>query len=132
MFRKKLKGGALYMALIISIVTGIILSSFILIGHYNQKQVISHSVLTQLRLNLESGVQMAQSESFSTNLNNKWQKIYFNDDSIRIKKIKWGSFDVINVETKKGKLSLKQSGLYGTYSFKDTSIIIADNGRPIA
>jgi hypothetical protein len=132
MLRKKLKGGALYMALIISIVTGIILSSFIFIGHYNQRQVISHSISTQLQLNLESGVQMAQSETFSKTLNNKWQKIYFNDDSIRIKKLQWGAYNIINVETKKGKFSLRQNGLYGTYSLRDTSMIIADNGRPLA
>lgn len=132
MLKRKLKGGALYIALIVCVVIGIILSAFILIAHYDQRQVYSQSSYNQLKWNLSSGFNIAQSQDFSENLNNRWQKQEFNGDSIRIKKLQWGAYDLIIVESKNKHQYLKQAGLFGTAIAKDTAIMVADRGRPIS
>lgn len=131
MLRIKLNGGALYIALIISIVTGIILSVFILIGFYNQKQVLSQISFNQLRNNLNSAFNIAQSDYFQDYENNKWTSIGTDNDSIRIKKIQWGAYSLISTETKNNHYYLKQSGLYGTTATNDTALLVCDQGRAI-
>ncbi len=132
MFLKlKLKGGALYIALIISIVIGIVLSIFILIAYFNQRQVLARLALTQLHFNLKSGLSMAGSQNFSAALNNKWQALPFNEDSIRIKKLQWGCYELISVESKNRHHSLKEAALYGIAAAADTALVVADRSRPI-
>jgi hypothetical protein len=128
---KKLKGGALYIALIISIVIGIVLGVFILIAHFNQRQVISGLAITQLRMNLRSGLSMAGSESFSEAMNNTWQALPFNGDSLRIKKLQWGSYEVICVESKNNIHYLREAAIYGSALGSDTALLVCDRGRPI-
>jgi type II secretory pathway pseudopilin PulG len=131
MLKLKLKGGALYIALIISIVIGVILSVFILIGYFNQKQVISRQAYTQLLWNIQSAFQIAQSGGFAPEQNSIWIKNSFNDDSIKIKKLQWGSYNLVTVESKNRHQYVKQSGIFGMQSFKDTALMIAEVGRPI-
>ena len=132
MLTRKLKGGALYIALIISMVTGIILSVFILLASYNQRQVYSQAAYTQLTWNIQSGINMAWSDNFSEAQNNRWQIIGLNEDSVRIKKMLWGAYDLISVETKNRHQYLKQTGLFGSMGSKDTAIMVADLGRPLS
>jgi hypothetical protein len=129
MLRIRLKGGALYIALIICIIVGITLSFFILIAHFNQRKILSQAALEQLRFHLISGINMAQSSFFPESENNKWKAIQ--EDSIRIKKLQWGAYELISVEAKNAHTSLKESGIYGIYSSKDTAIMIAEKSRPI-
>ncbi len=131
MLKLKLKGGALYIALIISIVIGVILSVFILIAYFNQKQVISHVSYSQLIWNVESAFNIASSSGFTTEQNNKWIKNNFNDDSVKIKKLQWGAYNLIVAESKNRHQSFERSGLFGVSSFKDTALMIAEVGRPI-
>jgi hypothetical protein len=132
MLDKKLKGGALYIALIICMVTGITLSIFILIAHFNLKAVSSQMSMTQLKLNLQSGFNLAQSSYFDKNDNNKWKQTYYNEDSIRIKKMQWGAFLFISSETKNKQQYLKQCGLFGVSSLQDTALLVTDKGKPIS
>lgn len=127
---KKLKGGALYIALIISVITGIILSLFIVIASYNQRLVLSQSGLIQLQFNVQSGINLAQSAYFNEEMNNKWM-LLDNEDSIRIKKIQWGAYTIISSESKNKKQYTKTAALYGINISKDTAIVVADNGRPV-
>lgn len=131
MLRKKLKGGALYIALIISILIGTILSVFILLSNFNNRETISRLSYTQLQWNIESAFNIAQSESFIKEENYQWKKNSFNDDSIKIKKLQWGAYTLISAETKNRHQYLKQIGLFGINSFKDTALMMSDNGRPI-
>lgn len=126
----KLKGGALYIALIISVVTGIVLSVFILIAYFNQRQVLSALSLTQLEFNLESGLSMARSGYFSEQQNNRWLALG-NGDSLRIKKLQWGGYEIISAETKNRNRCLMKSGLYGVAASSDTALLITDRGRPV-
>ncbi|MDP1803214.1 MAG: hypothetical protein Q8L81_17765 [Bacteroidota bacterium] len=126
----KLKGGALYISLIICIVIGVTLSVFILIANFNQRTVAAQLLLTQLQFNLTTGLSIAQSSNFAySNNNNIWQQI--NEDSIKIKKIQWGAFESITVETKNRRQHLEQSGLYGIQASKDSALIIKEKTRPL-
>lgn len=131
MLNAKVKGGALYIALIISIVIGITLSIFILIGFYNQKQVLSQIGLQQLSDHLKSAFQIAQSEYFSEEENNRWIPIGSENDSVRIKTIQWGAYQLISTEAKNNHTYLKQCGLFGELLPKDTALLVCENGRPI-
>lgn len=131
MLSKKLKGGALYIALIISIVIGITLSMFILIGFYNQKQVLSQISLDQLHHNLASAFNIAQSEYFPEYENNRWVQIGTNADSIRIKKLQWGAYTIISTETKNLHQYKSKCGLYGVLASSDTAIVVTDQNYRI-
>lgn len=130
-FKHKLNGGALYIAIIVSIVIGVLLSMFILLAQYNQRNMIVFTQSTQLYYNLKSAFEIAQSNYFTSELNNKWFKNASNDDSIKIKKINWGSYLLIYAQTKNRHQSLSQAGLYGTYMNADTALMVSDNSRPI-
>lgn len=131
MLRKKLKGGALYIALIISILIGTILSVFILLSNFNNRETITRLSQTQLQWNLESAINLVQSESFVPAENYQWKKNEFNDDSIKIKKLQWGAFVLISAETKNRHQYLQKTGLFGINSFKDTALMVNDFGRPV-
>ncbi len=131
MLRKKLKGGALYIALIISILIGTILSVFILLSYFNHRETITRLSYTQLLWNIESAFNIAQSESFIPEDNYQWKKNTFNDDSIKIKKLQWGAFTLVATETKNRHQYIKKVGLFGISSFRDTAIMVSDVGRPI-
>jgi hypothetical protein len=127
----KLKGGALYIAIIVSIVIGVLLSMFVLLAHYNQRNVTVFTRSTQLYYNLKSAFEIAQSDYFTSELNGKWFKNSSNDDSIKIKKLNWGSFVLIQAITKNRHQTFSQAGLYGTFMNADTALMISDNSRPI-
>lgn len=131
LFSVKVKGGALYIAVLVSILIGITLSLFILIANYNQRNVTVFAQESQLYYNLKSGFQLAQSSYFSKEQNNRWIKNQENDDSIKIKKRNWGAYLIICTQTKNRHHALSQSGLYGTFMTADTGLMIADNSRPV-
>ncbi|WP_317897806.1 hypothetical protein [Aurantibacillus circumpalustris] len=130
-FRKKLKGGALYVSILVSIIIGVVLTFFILIAQYNQRNVTTYTQLTQLYYNLKSAFQIAQSAYFSPEQNYIWIKNQENDDSIRVKKLNWGAYLLISAETKNRHQYLSQAGIYGTYMSSDTGLLISDNSRPV-
>lgn len=127
----KLKGGALYIAVLISILIGITLSLFILFANYNQRNMTVFAQESQLYFNLKSGFQLAQSAYFSKEQNDRWIKNQENDDSIKIKKLNWGAYLLICTQTKNRHHSLSQSGLFGTYMTADTGLMVSDNSRPV-
>lgn len=130
-FAIKLKGGALYIAILVSIIIGIILCMFIMIANYNQRSVTVYSQTSQLYYNLQSAFEIAQSEYFTEEKNDQWIKNTLNDDSLRIKKIYWGAYLLITAQTKNRHQSISECGLYGTFMPSDTGLMISDNGRPV-
>ena len=128
-FQRKLKGGALYISILVSIIIGITLIFFIMIANYNQRTVTAFGQSSQLHYNLKSAFQMAQSAYFTDEKNYVWMKNQVNDDSIRIKKINWGAYLLVCAETKNRHHSLSQAGIFGTYMSADTGLIISDNSR---
>jgi len=130
-FRKKVKGGALYIAIIVSIIIGILLTMFILLAKYNNRNIIVFSQASQLQYNLKSAFEIAKSDYFGEEKNNTWFKNSFNDDSIKIKRFNWGAYLLIAVETKNRHHKLAKAGLYGTAMSSDTGLVTSDKGRPI-
>lgn len=131
MFKVKLKGGALYVSVIIAILVSIVLSLFILIAYYNVRSVQSQSSLNQLQLSLESGFEIAKSSYFSIEKNGVWQKLDYNNDSLQITKASWGCYTFIKVRAKNNHFKLEQAGLFGTTARADTALILAEQNRPV-
>jgi hypothetical protein len=128
---KKLKGGALYIAIMAGVIIGIILTMFILIAKYNQRTVTEFTQNSQLYYNLKSAFELARSEYLTDQSDHQWIKNFFNDDSIRVRKTYWGAYQVIIAETKNRHHYLSQTGIYGTPMSADTGIMVADNSRPM-
>jgi hypothetical protein len=127
----KVKGGALYISIIISVIIGVILTFFILISRYNQFTVTKFSQASQLQFNIKSAFEIARSDYFTEEKNDRWIKNQINDDSIRIKKISWGAYLAVAVQTKNRHQRLYQSSLLGTLSSPDTCLYVGDNTRPV-
>lgn len=130
-FQRQLQGGALYIAVLVSIVTGITLCLFILLARYNQRHITMFTQTAQLHYNLQSAFEIAQSAYFTKEKNNTWIKNTVNDDSIKIKKQQWGAYLIISAVTKNRHRYLSKSGLYGIAMSPDTGLLVADNSRPI-
>jgi hypothetical protein len=129
-FNGRVKGGALYISVIISCIIAVLLSLLLLLSRHNQRSVYGFASMTQLQYNLESGLQMAMSAYFNKGLNHAWLKNSVNDDSIRVKKVSWGAYLVIVTETKNPHQYLSRAGLYGGYMPADTGLLVSDNSRP--
>lgn len=128
----KLKGGALYIALIISILIGVMLSIFILIAWFNQKQVLSRIGTEQLRHNLITGLNYAQSSFFMDIDNGKWKKSEYGYDSIKVRARQWGGYFLISVDTKNSHQSQSKCGIFGCSVASDTALMIRDFPRPLS
>jgi hypothetical protein len=131
LLKHQVKGGALYIAIFISIIISVFLSLLIVLSYQNSRTTSNLIQTSQLYCHLNSALEIVQSSYFSDELNNHWIKSEFNDDSIRITKLNWGAYWLINAEAKNRHASLQQSGIYGTNMTPDTALMIADNGRPI-
>lgn len=131
MLRLKLKGGALYVAVIISILISIVLSLFIVLAYYNINSVQSQNSLNQLKYSLDSGFEIAESKFYNSGQSNTWQKMPYNNDSAKIKKLTWGCFTLINVNVKNAHFKLQKTGLFGSNDYKDTAIMVTEQNNPI-
>lgn len=127
----KVKGGALYIAIMVGIIIGIILVMFISLASFNQRTLTKHGQTSQLYFNLKSALEIAQSAYFTENNNGRWFKNTYNDDSIRVEKAYWGAYMLIVSETKNRHTSLYQAGLYGSAMSSDTGIVTSDKSRAI-
>jgi hypothetical protein len=127
----RMKGGALYIAILVSIMIGCTLSLFMMVSYHNQRQVSTFCQSAQLYLNLKSAFELAGSSYFNIAGNDTWIKNQVNDDSIRIKKMNWGAYLLISAETRNRHQSVSSSGLYGTFMSPDTGLFISENARPV-
>lgn len=131
MLRIKLKGGALYISIIISILISIVLSLFILIAYYNTRTIQTQNSLEQLQLSIESSFAIAQSDYYQDSYAVAWQKLPYNNDSVKVKKTHWGSYTLVDVNAKNSHFNLHQTGLYGGLATRDTALFITEQNRPI-
>lgn len=127
----RLKGGALYVSVIISILISIILSLFIVLAYYNTRSVQAKNSELQLQLSLESGFEMARSEYYTANAADTWQQMPYNNDSILMRKKAWGCYVLIDVKAKNAHFRLNRTGLFGTMAWRDTALVLAEQNRQI-
>jgi len=55
----------------------------------------------------------------------------YNTDSIRVKKMPWGCFTLIDVKAKNKHFNLQKTGLFGCAASSDTALLITDQNRPV-
>ncbi len=127
----RLKGGALYVSVIISILISIILSLFIVVAYYNTRSVQEQNSMMQLQLSLESGFEIARSEFYNEAGGGNWQQMPYNNDSIRVRKKVWGCYVLIDVKAKNAHFRLNKTGLFGTPAWRDTAMVLAEQNRQI-
>lgn len=127
----RLKGGALYVSVIISILISIILSLFIVVAYYNTRSVQAQNSMMQLQLGLESGFEIARSEYYTPANGGTWQQMPYNNDSILVRKKAWGCYLLIDVKAKNAHFRLNKTGLFGTQAWRDTAIVLAEQNRQI-
>jgi hypothetical protein len=127
----KLKGGALYIAIIISILISIVLSLFISLAYYNNQAILVHSSSSQLQLSVESGFEISKSSYFSSEKQNRWQKMPYNNDSVLVKNLQWGCYQLVSVFAKNTHHRLSKTGLFGSQATPDTALMVIEQNRPI-
>lgn len=127
----KLKGGALYIAIIISILISVVLTLFIVLAYHNIQTIQVQSSISQLELSLESGFELSKSSYFTKENQNRWQKIPYNNDSIIIKKLPWGCFQLISVSAKNAHHHLHKTGLFGGAATTDTALMVSEQDKSI-
>lgn len=127
----KLKGGALYIAIIISILISVVLTLFIVLAYHNIQSIQVQSSVSQLELSLESGFELSKSAYFAKESQNRWQKLPYNNDSIAIKKLQWGCFQLISVNAKNTHHYLNKTGLFGGAAATDTALMVSEQNKPI-
>ncbi|MDI9341676.1 MAG: hypothetical protein QM534_13985 [Sediminibacterium sp.] len=125
------KGGALYVAIFVSILITLFLSLMLLLSYQNGRTTIQYLQTGQLYTNLNSAFEMVQSAYFTETLNNRWLKNEFNDDSVRVRKSAWGAYWLVCAESKNRHQRVAQAGIYGMGMTPDTALMIVDNGRPL-
>jgi len=131
LIKVRVKGGALYISMMVGIVISVLLSMFILLAKFNQRQITNYVGSSQLYSNLKSALQIAQSDYFTEDKNNRWIKNENNDDSIKIKRSYWGAYYLIGTETKNRHQFLSHVRLYGSTMSSDTGLVVAENNRPL-
>lgn len=129
--KRNLQGGALYIAMMVGIIIGILLTMFILLARYNNYNVTAFAQNSQLQYNLKSAFQIARSSYFTPEKNDRWIKNSFNDDSIKVKRAYWGAYLLVTAQTKNRHHAISQSALFGSSMSRDTGLVVSDNGRPI-
>jgi hypothetical protein len=106
-------GGALYFALIFSLIIAIFSGMLVLFAYYNKLQLVNYQLNAKLLSNLHSGFELVKSNNFSkqtTTLS------LFNagDDSVLIKKGNWSLFDLYSVKAFHSSKSIEKTALVGT------------------
>lgn len=129
--KRKLRGGALYLSLVIGVVISLFLGLMVVLSRYNHTQLLVSEIEQQLYFDVKSGIHLAVSPNFSEQQNNMWISMG-KEDSLRVKKMIWGAYYLIVAEGKNGKFKKSAAGLYGAGLKPDTSLVVEDNGRPIA
>ncbi|MFO0356998.1 MAG: hypothetical protein ACK50A_08595 [Sphingobacteriaceae bacterium] len=127
----KVRGGALYLATMISIVVALILCMFLLLAKFNQRSISDFTQRSQLQCDLESGFELARSKYYNESTNNQWIKLESLSDSIKVNRMPWGAYTVLTVSAKNHYHKVNKSGLFGTFMSKDTAIYVHENGKSI-
>jgi hypothetical protein len=121
--RLKLKGGALYITIMISLIITITFLMMLILGYYNKTNISQFLIANQIELNIKSGFEIAHSIGYNENLNDKYILLHSTEDSIKINKKQWGLYHCISVSAKHKKYSLEESGLFGTFMSSDTGLV---------
>ena len=122
----KLKGGALYIAVFISLIIALLLSMIILMSYYHMVEYDSFLIEDKVQNNAKSAMNLCM-ELNEDQAELKTIDLYENsDDSISYKTFWWGCYKVVALNSFKKGYSLKYTGMFGASLPKDTCMITVE------
>ncbi|QEC79322.1 hypothetical protein [Mucilaginibacter ginsenosidivorax] len=130
-----LKGSALYIVIIISLVIALICSTLVLAAYFFRGQYLVKSRFDRLQDNLSSGIHILLRTNDPAYLQGKTLNLFNNvDDSVRIKNTPWGIYDIGVVEAFKQKDTLIKvfSTAFAIDSSKWAAIYLIDEDRSVS
>lgn len=131
----KLNGGALFYALIISMVIATVTCSVLLVGYYARLSLMNDSTTEEVFRNATSGTFLACNlTSSETDLGEEYDLFNRGKDSVFIHKRPWGAFDVTYSKAHRSNFSAQQIALVGSGSNSENAFALwlADMDRPLS
>ncbi len=130
-----LKASALYIVIIIALVIGLICSSLIVAAYYYNIEYQKKFRYDHLKNNLQSGINILLAGTDTSYIQGKTFSLFGGDaDSVSLKKLSWGVYDVGIV-----KAMVQKDTLYQTFSIANTidsakwaAIYLVDEDRPFS
>ena len=130
-----LRANALIIVILIALTIGIFSSSLILIAYHSRLHTHKNLLLNKLELNLQSGVNLLLSGYDSLPYNETLYVDLFEkeEDSLLIKKLPWGLFEVAVINSFSNKSSVSKTILYGYKpdSISSSAIYVLDEKRQL-
>jgi hypothetical protein len=132
-----LKAGALYYAMVIAVLIGIITGSLVLYNYYQLQETAYYNTRKRLIDNANSGIQLLMDRNFLIKTSNEETiDLYGNAvDTVVLKKMQWGIYSVASCTSFQGKLSHTKECILGTTRFFEDNnlcLYLADLNRPLA
>lgn len=130
-----IKASALYIVIIIALVIAVLCSSLILAAYFFRGQYQVKARFDRLQNNLSSGVHILLTSRDSMYLQGKSFSLFNNeDDSVKLKNIPWGVYDISVAEAFKQKDTLFKvfSTAFAIDSSKWAAIYLIDEDRPVS
>lgn len=130
-----IRAHALYFTLIISLIIALISGSLVLGAFYYRTLSLKHSSEDRLLRNLQSGITLLLGSEDAFSPNEIYQLDLFDEekDSICLKLLPWGLFDVGIVKSYSGKTSFQKALMYGYRPKTDNiALYLQDLNRPLS
>lgn len=132
---KKLEASAIYYALFLSVIFGLILGGFVLFSGFNQNFAMQIDIQEQLMDNAHSGIAYGQVNFKELEYDQPLKLRLFGEgvDSVEITKKSWGGFTVIHSKANHRNRFYEKIALLGALQTdKQPNLYLVDNGRPIS
>ncbi len=110
----KLRSASLYYAIIVALIIALTCSAFISFIYFQLYEEQYYDLHNRLVSEVYSGIELSKSNSFQTGESARWQFSSVHNDSIEIKKIKWGIYDVVYCKAYFKKNHFEKSMLLGS------------------
>ena len=132
----KVKAGALFLVIVVALAISLLTSALILLAYSNRLYAIQVRQAARLLTNADSGINLLLSGSYSIDYNTTKPIDLFGDenDSVSLKKMHWGLFEVGVSKAFSGSKSVSkiiQFG-YNPDTLSNAAIYLVDMGRPLS
>jgi len=132
----KVKASALFLVIVVALVISLLTSALVLLAYSNRLYAIQVRQAARLLTNADSGINLLLSDSYSLDYNTSKTIDLFGDenDSVDLKKMHWGLFEVGVSKAFSGSKSVSkiiQFG-YNPDTLSNAAIYLVDQGRPLS
>ncbi len=132
----KLKGGSLFLVLVIAMVVAIISSSMIMLSYLNRVQVFNNNLYVNLKNNVESGMAILLASKDTTFAQDGiYVDLYgAGTDSVYVKKQDWGIFGYVLAKANAKNVEVKKHYLIGQALAEELNcaIYLSNQGRSLS